>query len=264
MLEPWALSYRRWKKAPVWWLWERRVISSAAVLHATAETEAANIRRLGIKNPIAVIPNGVDIPDRGRRGGGSGQPDRTVLFLSRIHPIKGLLNLVRAWALVRPAGWHLVIAGPDEGRHEQEVRRAVRQAGVEESVVFRGPVYGDAKWELLRSADVFVLPSYSENFGVAVAEALACGVPVITTQATPWNVLSQYQCGWWVPVGVEPLAGALREAIGMSDAERRAMGERGRRLVEEKFSWPKIAREMKEVYEWVLGGGPKPGCVWTD
>jgi glycosyltransferase involved in cell wall biosynthesis len=96
---------------------------------------------------------------------------------------------------------------------------------------------------------------------VVIAEALACGVPVITTKGTPWNELLAHRCGWWVDAGAEPLATAMREAIALTDEQRREMGKRGRCLVEERYSWPKIAVEMKLVYEWVLGGGTKPECV---
>jgi glycosyltransferase involved in cell wall biosynthesis len=99
---------------------------------------------------------------------------------------------------------------------------------------------------------------------VVVAEALACGVPVITTKGAPWEGLETHGCGWWVDIGAEPLAEALREAISLNDEERQAMGIRGRMLVEEKFAWPKIAAEMKSVYEWILGGGAPPSCVITD
>lgn len=263
MLEPWALEYRRWKKLPVWWLWQRSAIEDAAVLHCTSEAEAQSLRRLGLGNPVAVVPNGVDVPAL-QHGNCRSDGYRSVGCIARLHPIKGLPLLLEAWASLRPAGWRLRIAGPDKCGHEEELRAQAQTLGIADSVEFRGPVYGQDKWEFLRSAGLFVLPSYSENFGVAVAEALACGVPVITTKGTPWGGLEQAGCGWWVEVGAEPLAAALEEAMRLTDAQRCAMGERGRRLVQEKFSWPEIARQMKEVYEWVLGGGRKPQCVRLD
>jgi len=260
MLEPWARRYHFWKKVPVWWAWEKEHVTTADVLHATSIQEATNLRRLGLRNPIAVIPNGVDVPDLQGRSPRAGVA-RTAVFLSRVHPVKGLLNLVEAWRLVRPRGWRLIIAGEDESNHAAEVVQAIVRAGLETQIQMVGPAYGQTKAILFETADLFVLPTLSESFGIAVAEALAYGVPVITTKAAPWKELIDYSCGWWVEAGVGPLARALEEAARVSDTERRAMGERGRRLVEEKFSWPRIARQMKEVYEWVLGGGPKPECV---
>jgi glycosyltransferase involved in cell wall biosynthesis len=262
MLEPWALAHKAWKKRFAWWVYQLRDLMSSKVLHATSEPEAKNLRRLGLAQPIAVIPNGVHTPAVGLSERTLGDPPvRTALFLGRIYPVKGLLNLVHAWAQVAPEGWRCVIAGPDESGHQAEVERAIRDQGLEKQFHFPGSIQDDKKWELLAKADLFVLPSFSENFGIAVAEALASGVPVITTKSTPWPELVTRRCGWWVDIGVEPLAAALREAMALSDGERREMGLRGRRLVEEKYSWPRIAREMLSVYEWVLGKGERPACV---
>ncbi len=234
-------------------------MESAAVLHATADEEADNLRTLGLMNPIAVIPNGVDLPELHRMDGRDGI--RTALFLSRIHPVKGLLNLVRAWAVLKPSGWRVVVAGPDQGGHETKVKAAVREAHLEDQFEFLGPLYEEAKWHLYREADLFVLPTFSENFGIVIAEALAAGLPVITTRGAPWRELETCRCGWWINTGVEPLAVALKHAMKLSDRERAEMGLRGRRLMEEKYSWPRIAGEMIDVYKWVLGQGPKPACV---
>jgi glycosyltransferase involved in cell wall biosynthesis len=262
MLEPWARRHHWWKKWPVWWAWEKKNLESASVLHATAEEEAENLRAFGLKNPIAIIPNGVDVPE-------CKEPvrenvTRTVLFISRIHPIKGLLNLVKAWAIIRPKDWRVIVAGPSQGGHEAEIIAAVREAGIEDQFEFPGPVYEEAKWELYRKADIFVLPSFSENFGIVVAEALASGVPVITTKGTPWHEVETNGCGWWIDIGVDPLAVALDKATRLSPEELRAMGVRGRALVEKDYTWPRIAGQILEMYKWVLGQGPKPDCVRID
>ena len=284
MLEPWSFKHKGWKKRVAWWLYQRRGIAAAKVIHATSVQEADGLRALGLTNPIAVIPNGVEVPVLQCFGGSvvqsegeisrseSTEPPKyrntevpkhrnTALFLSRIHPKKGLLNLISAWAAVRPATWRLIICGPDEGRHAEVVRSAVEANGLAGQIELRPAIYGVEKESLMMSADLFVLPTFSENFGIAIAEALAAGVPVITTKGTPWEELLAHRCGWWVDIGVESLVAALREAMALSDGERREMGARGRRLVEEQYSWPRIAREMMSVYEWILGKGPVPGCV---
>jgi len=208
----------------------------------------------------------VELPAMSQTAEGRGQQAEngrqlTALFLSRIHPVKGLLNLVAAWDRLRPAGWRMVICGPDEGGHLEQVKRTVAKVGLSSAFEFKPAVYGLEKNALCASADLFVLPSFSENFGLVIAEALACGVPVITTKGTPWEELHTRQCGWWIDIGVEPLVAALREAMALSDEQRKVMGQRGRRLVEENYSWPKIGADMKAVYEWVLRSGPRPDCI---
>jgi len=279
MLTGWALRHKRWKKRIAWILYQRRDLQTAHVLHATSPAEVADFRNAGLTQPVAMIPNGVERPSLsasdGERAGvrcaensvtqpstpNPQPPLRTALFLGRIHPIKGLLDLVKAWALVRPQGWRVIIAGGGEAGHAAELKAEIRKLQLETDFEFVEPVQGDAKWSLYRRADLFLLPSHSENFGIVVAEALASGVPVITTRATPWEELVTHRCGWWTENGPEPLAAALRDALSRTDEERREMGRRGRQLVEQKYSWPGIAAQVHAVYRWMLGEGEKPECV---
>lgn len=214
----------------------------------------------GFNNPIALIPNGVEIPPTLPRQKETGRRGR-VLFLSRIHPKKGLRVLIEAWDQLAPTGWDLVIAGPDEGGHLAEVRSAVRKCNLEQKVKFPGEVWGPEKNQLYFDADLFVLPSLSENFGLVIAEALSCGVPVITTKATPWEELETHRCGWWVETGTQPLVEALRVALSLPREELREMGMRGRKLIQEKYAWGPIGQQMGEVYLWMLGMRPPPECV---
>ncbi len=274
MLEPWALQRSRAKKQLAMFFFQRACLRNAACIHATAPMEVESIRRAGFTNPVVLLPNGVEMPPpsavRGPMSVVNGPPAtrRTVLFLSRIHPKKGLLNLVRAWAEIQKSeignrksnNWRLVIVGPDECGHLAEVRCAVREAGLDGSVEFPGEAWGDARWKFYHDADLFVLPTFSENFGLVIAEALACGVPVITSKAAPWAELETHQCGWWIDVGVEPLVTALRAAMSKPPAELHALGMRGRILVMRRYDWRPIGRQMVEVYRW-LQGGPKPHCV---
>lgn len=249
-LEPWALQHRAWKKKLALALYQKHVFTKASMMVATAKQELESIRRLGVERPVSVIPNGVDIPTALIHSQARG---RKFLFLSRIHPIKGLPDLVAAWSKVRRPGWRVVIAGPDEAGHLNEIRAKIDTLGLRDDFEFTGLVTGDRKELLFAEADVFVLPTYSENFGIAVAEALARGVPVITTTGAPWEDIETWRCGWWVPPGVEGVAQALVAAMNTPPEELSKMGKRGIQLVQVKYSWDQIGRAALEAYQWMLG-----------
>lgn len=262
MLLPAALGYRKWKKSVAWRYWERRLCERAAVLHATSEGEMAELRAIGLRQPIAIVPNGVAeptpvIPGEGakKRGG------RTALFLARIHPIKGLPNLLEAWARVRPEGWRLRIVGEDSQGHRSEVESRMVELGLEGCVTVMGPRHGEEKWREYRGADLYILPSLSENFAITVAEALRVGKPVITTRETPWLEIGDRGCGWCVDYGVEPLVAALQQATRLSGDDLSRMGELGREYVLERCSWDAVAVQMTALYRWLLGEGQQPGFV---
>lgn len=264
MLEPWAINHKRTKKNIAMSLFQRRDIESAALLVATSDDEYRNIRKLGFQNPIAVIPNGI-VFDNDSSGLPQAGPKtvRKALFLSRIHPKKGLINLVRAWASIRPDGWVLQIAGPDEGGHQAEVEAEIGKLNIADRINFIGEVSGNEKHKAYEGADLFVLPTFSENFGLVVAEALSYGIPVITTKGTPWQDLHFHHCGWWIDIGFDPLVGALRAAMALSDEQRREMGKNGRVYVR-RYNWQDIACQTSYVYRWLLGRSEKPEYVYLD
>ena len=249
MLTPWAIHNHYLKKVVGLALYQRRDLARASLLHATAPSEVEDIRRLHLKTPVVVVPLGVRLPPIPPRTPGA---KRTILFISRIQRKKGLLNLVRAWAAVPHEDWRVVIAGPDQEGHQAEVQSLTRELDVEGDFEFVGPVFCEAKESLYAQADLFVLPSFSENFGVVIPEALAAGCPVITTKATPWQELEANRCGWWIDVGVGPLIIALKQAMALTDDERATMGVNGRQLVEREYTWPAIAAKMKSAYEEIV------------
>jgi glycosyltransferase involved in cell wall biosynthesis len=257
-------------------VFDRRLLAGAALLHAASDIEAASFRGYGLVNRTVVIPFGVDEPADAAEIAMPDTRRRSVLFLGRLHPIKGLPDLVRAWAQVkadRPsdaAAWRVIVAGPDEGGHRRDIeaearrlRLAVAEASPERvaapdaDIVFTGPVRAADKWRLYRAADLFVLPSLAENFGLVVPEALICGVPVIATRATPWAELegaghAHGRCGWWVEGGVAPLARALQEAVRMTAAARRDLGANGARLARARYRWSEVAAATRAAYLGVL------------
>ena len=266
MFSEWAMAFSRRRKQVAWWcLGQRQAVAATACFHATSESEATEIRRLGFRQPIAVVPNGIDLPDLARPPPPADRAGRhTVLFLSRIHPKKGVATLLRAWRRVelRFPDWELVVAGPDERGHLDEIQTLANALELAR-VSFPGPAYGTDKQALYRGADLFVLPSHSENFGLVIAEALAHRLPVITT-GTPWQGLEGRDCGWWVELSEQSLAQALHAAMCMPQERRVAMGRRGRRWMDQSFGWPAIAAEMSAVYEWLGGLRAAPSSVRFD
>ena len=260
MLEPWSLSHKALKKRVAWAAFQRRDLERAALVHATSEMEANHLRELGVSLPIAVIPNGVDVPDQRSEGKEERHP-RVCLFLSRLHPKKGVVNLVDTWSTVRPPGWHLVVAGSGDPAYIRVVKDLIRDRGLKDCISLVGYADDGMKRVLFSQVDLFVLPSFSENFGVVVAEALAHAVPVVTTTGTPWSVLREAGCGWWVDPTVEGLSRALEEATALTPEERRRMGQIGRELVRKQFSWDHLAAAMRQAYDWVLRGGEAPACI---
>ncbi|HEV2136887.1 MAG TPA: glycosyltransferase [Terracidiphilus sp.] len=258
MLEPWAFGHKGWKKRLAWWAYQKGDLAQANCLHTTSETESENLRRFELDVPIAHVANGVEVPSYSElamsRAIAPRKGKRIALFLGRLYPIKGLPLLVEAWARVRPRGWSLVIAGPNEAGHRSEIERVVRRQGLTDQVSFPGPVAPRDRLSVYANADLFILPSYSESFGMAAGEALACGLPVITTTGTPWLQLAARGCGWRVAPTLEGLEGALREATSSDAASLVEMGAKGREFVTAEFGWSAVAKRMIGLYRTIITG----------
>lgn len=248
MLDPWALNVKKWKKQLAMFLYQRKDLRCAAAFHVTAELEASHVRGTGYKQPCIVAPNGVDVPAVMLERQSDPRWPHTAIFLSRLHPGKGLLNLTDAWARVKPQGWRMLVVGPDSYGHKKDVIERLRSLGINSSWEFRDAVDDGEKWKLYRSADLLIHPSVSENFGITIAEGLAAGLPVICTKGTPWSEVEPENCGWWIDVGVEPLVAALQAALGLSAGQLQEMGERGRVLVDAKYTWQAAAKKMLTGY----------------
>lgn len=272
MLDPWAVNNSGWKKKIAGWAYENANLREAACLQVNTRGELQSVRDYGIDTPACIIPNGVDIPD--------GPPDcrppwddvidpeqNVLLFLGRLHPKKGLTELFQAWKEWRSEGsdvaseWGLAVIGWDDGGHEEKLRTQVRESGLADSVHFLGSRFGEEKAAAFSHADAFVLPSYSEGFPMAVLEAWSYGLPVLKTP--PCNIPEGFEEGAALKIepDVESIIEGLNELLSGSADRRRQMGERGRALVERKFTWDQVARSMRAVYRWVLDDAPAPDCV---
>lgn len=265
MLAPWAMAHKRWKKLLPWWLYQRQGLRGASLLHVTSGQEAAWVRALGFKNKLVEVPLGTtppaEIPKASERR-------HVVLFVGRIYPVKGLDLLIRAWARLKQTGknqdWHLVCVGPDQAGHMGELETLARRLGVrtlraglerfaEADVTFTGPLYGADKEAAYRLARLLVLPSHTENFGGVVPDALARGVPVLASAATPWGHLRETGCGDTFALDEGALADALARCLALSEGVLETMGARGRALVRARYDWSAIARALADEYRACIG-----------
>jgi len=299
MLDPWALANSRWKKKAVGWLYANAHLRNAACIHALCESEARSIRAYGLKNPICIIPNGIDLPpDGGRRTEDGSQPsalcplpsDRKVLlYLGRIHPKKGLVNLLKAWSEVArsqssafcppSSDWTLAIAGWDQAGHETELKQLATELAIpwtdlreqragfsmsdfqRFSVFFLGPQFGEGKTACYANCDAFILPSFSEGLPMVILEAWAYSKPVLMTPEC--NIPEGFTANAAIRItpSAESIAQGLANLFRHPPSDLRSLGQRGRDLVQRRFTWPKIADEMSAVYRWVLGDGTPPTTI---
>jgi glycosyltransferase involved in cell wall biosynthesis len=258
--EPWILSRSGWKKRLVHWLFEDANFRHARLWRALTCKEADQIRACGIKAPVVIVPNGLDLSEFPERA----EPDevietplvwkltktrRRALFLGRIHPKKGLDLLLPCWAKLAALrkDWELVIAGPDDRGHLRRMQVLAESLGLAKEVIFVGPVTGDVKTALLYSADFFVLPSYSEGFPMSLLEGMACHVPIVATTNCNFPEIPLAGAGWECEANPNSMFDVLSRAVSADDSERRQRGENGRHLVQSRYLWPRIVSQLLEA-----------------
>lgn len=268
MLDEWALRNSVLKKQVAARLFERENLAGSACLHALNASEAAAMRAFGLTNPIAVIPNGADMPEPTPHpppAWMAADRRRTLLFLGRLHPKKGVHELLLAWADLKArspeiaAGWRLAIAGWDDGGHLDDLQRTAATLSLQGEVLFPGPLFGEAKAAALAHAGAFVLPSYSEGLPMAVLEAWSHARPVLMTAAC--NLPEGFAAGAAIEISTDPAALAVQLAEALAAPDLDAIGARGRDMVRERFTWRSIAADHAAVYAWMRDGGPAPACV---
>lgn len=274
-LAGWALRHKAWKKRLAESLYVRRLTRGAACAHALNANEYRAMRAYGLQAPVCVVPNGVDLPPPARGSEPAAwrrripAEARVVLFIGRIHPIKGLAEFLHAWhaagaARSGPERWHLVLAGWDEEGHRDELQALAGRLGVADSVHFVGPVFGAEKAASYRSADAFVLPSLSEGLPVVVLEAWAHGLPVLMTDACNLPEGFAAEAAWRLLPEPAPAARALRDFLALPPDRRAELGANGLALVRARFTWERIGAELLAVYRWLVEGGPPPASIVAD
>lgn len=253
MLEPWVIRKNYWiKKLPALLLYQKKALKMANSLVATAESERKNLLIANYNPIVELVPNGVIMDDISLKY--SWEPNKIILFLALLRPNKGADLLIKAVKKLENelTGYRVIIAGTGENGYVNSLKELVHNLNLEGIVSFPGGIYGNEKWDLYQKADVFVLPTLNENFGIVIAESLASGTPVITTKGAPWPELEEWKCGWWVERDVSSFVRALEEFLKLPVEKWEQMGRKGRKLIEEKYSSEKVAKELMMLYRSVL------------
>lgn len=263
MLEPWSLSQKKWKKKLAWWLYQRHDVQKSACVFTTAKMEAEHVSKLGITTCKAVIPNGIET-DAYRCKASVDGIKKQVLFLSRLHVKKGIEILIDSWKRVASdfSDWQLLVIGNGEAEYIHRLEMKVERLGLKDSIKILPQVFGEAKIKVYQESALFCLPSYSENFGMVIAEAMSCGTPVITTTNCPWEILDESKIGWCVDLSVDNIERALREAMTMTPTDLYEMGQQASKLINENYDYRVVTRNTLRLYKWLLNSGEKPEFVY--
>lgn len=267
-LEPWCYYdkdfFKRIKKRIAMKIYQRKDIQAADCILTTADMEANNLRNLGFTNPIAVIPNGIETKDYPCRSQESlANCKKQVIFLSRLESKKGIEILIDAWMKVheRFSDWNVIIVGNGDERYINTLKAQITSNKLTDCVRILPPAFGQEKYRLYTESQLFVLPTHSENFGMVIAEALACGVPVLTTQGTPWKILEEKNVGWWIELSQQNLETTLIQALSLSRETLFEMGQRGSDMVRNNFYYIEVAKRLLKTYKWIVDADEKPVYV---
>jgi glycosyltransferase involved in cell wall biosynthesis len=271
-LYPWSLSQGKIQKTLAWKLFQKQALQSASCIHVTEINELNAVRDLGITSPVAIVPNGIEFDEfktlqnkeSSKKSLGLAIDKKYTLFMSRLHPKKGVEFLVKAWIKIAKQNkeWDLLIVGPEyDKRYVDNLKKEISLNNLEQRVKFIGMLTDQKRIDAFGASDLFVLPSHTENFGIAIAEAMVAKLPVITTHGTPWQEIEEYEAGWWLELNPNNIDNVLAEALACSEDELKQKGLNGFELIQ-KYEWRYQADKMKQVYQWILGKTKKPKFIY--
>ena len=268
MLEPWAWKHRKWKKWPYFHLFEKHRLQAADALLATAPEEALNLGAFFPKSRIETLPLGIEPEVRPRYAAARDQlgwqaDERVLLYLSRVHPKKGLKELLLALlelpeSRVRHRQLRLAVVGDGPEAYVAECRKLAETLEARMAVDWVPPQWGDAKWPWMQGADLFCLPTYSENFGIVILEAGMVGTPVFTTTGTPWKPVADAGFGWVVPPDPSAYRPAIEAFLETSDEDLQARRPAFAEWTRSRYAWPNLIGRYGALYNDLVNGGHRP------
>ena len=270
-LYPWSLKQGKWRKKLAWHLFQKKALQQANVLHVTCVDELNAVRSLGIKTPVALIPHGINyndyqnLPNKRKALGHLNlkSEKKYLLFMSRLHKKKGLDLLLSIWPNIikKHPDWCLLVVGPDYSDYTKKIEELISKFNIADNIKSLGMLTGDKKYSAFSVASLFVLPSFSENFGVVIGEALASGLPTITTTGTPWPEIIDYNCGRYIELSARNLESAINDLLVCNDNELAFMSLAAKALIKEKYSWTIQAQRFSKVFNFIHKGQVDPTVI---
>ena len=256
-----ALKYSKIKKFFFYNFFQKDILKKVDLIHVTSNGELNDVRKFGLNQPVAIIPNGIDIPEIKYK---KDNKIFKLIYLGRIHPKKGIENTIKAWSSVQHLfpNWIFEIAGLGENKYEEKIKKLILNTR-SKSIKFIGPVYGEDKIKFLQTSDVLIMPSYNENFGMVVAEALSNNTPVICSMNTPWQKVIEIKCGWHIPNDKISIKKTFLKVFKMSKNNLSDKGIKGRLWMKKEYSWKQVAKKMLLSYEWLISQKNKPKWIHT-
>ena len=255
-----ALKFSKIKKFIFYYLFQRSILKKLDLIHVTSFNELREVRNFGLTQPVAIIPNGVDIPKLIYKK----HPNFfKLIFLGRIHPKKGLENTIKAWFSIASKfpNWSFEIAGEGKKNYVNKIKNIISK-NRSNSIKYVGPLYGNEKLKFIQTADILIMPSYNENFGMVAAEALSNNTPVICGINTPWSEVTKIKCGWHIPNDFKNIEKVFFEAFSKSKNDLFNKGKNGRLWMKKDYSWNQVGKKMIYSYEWLMFKKKKPDWIY--
>lgn len=261
MLDSWALSNGKLKKRLILNFFEKRNLKTADCIHALCFQEYQDIRKITKTTPVAIIPNGINLPKFDKEL----EKEKNILFLARLHPKKGIDNLIEAWKLIETKDWNLTIVGPDEGNYEEKIGKVNENLPPDKrKIKFIGGAFGKDKAQLYQKASIFILPSFSEGLPMTILEAWSYKLPVLMTKECNLEIGFNENAASKIEASVNGIRKGIEKFINLPENELNQIGLNGYNLVQKEFTWEEVSKKMIHTYKWIIEETEKPNFIYLD
>ena len=245
------MNQKHFKKKIAWKIYQQKILNYSDVVHATCKAEAENLINYSVSSKIEIIPHGIENNKKLLKKDNSDKIKK-IIFFSRIHVKKGILELIDCWKqLDKEIPWQLDIYGPvsDENYFKLMLKR-IRINNLENKIFYKGSVFEKQnKDQIFKNANAFILPSKSENFGISIGEALSHGLPVLTTNETPWKLIDEYKAGYIFPFSKENITTYLNKLFSLNDEALYQMGLNSQKLINENYELNTVLEQYVNLYK---------------